>query len=114
MTGILNQVIHVIVLNGGSSCGKTEIARCLQAILPEPWIRLSVDDLVDALPPSLLDSDSGISFGQHGDVGVSGGFRELEAAWMAGVAAIRLRPTHRGARLLSSVRMPLFGGCRTH
>jgi chloramphenicol 3-O phosphotransferase len=56
--------------------------------LAEPWIRLSVDDLVDALPPSLLDSDSGISFGQHGEVAVSGGFREVEAAWMAGVAAM--------------------------
>jgi chloramphenicol 3-O phosphotransferase len=81
-------MVQVIVLNGGSSSGKTGIARCLQAILPEPWIRLSVDDLVNALPPSLIDSDSGISFGQHGEVAVSGGFREIEAAWMAGVAAM--------------------------
>jgi chloramphenicol 3-O phosphotransferase len=81
-------VVQIIVLNGGSSSGKTEIARSLQAILPKPWIRLSVDDLVDALPPSLLDSDSGISFGQHGEVAVSGGFRDIEAAWMAGVAAM--------------------------
>jgi chloramphenicol 3-O phosphotransferase len=88
MGGILGQVIQVIVLNGGSSSGKTEIARRLQAILPEPWIRLSVDDLVDALPPSLVDSDSGISFGQQGEVAVSGGFREVEAAWMAGLAAM--------------------------
>jgi chloramphenicol 3-O phosphotransferase len=44
---------QVIVLNGGSSSGKTGIARCLQAVLPQPWIRLGVDDLVDALPPSL-------------------------------------------------------------
>ena len=84
------------MLNGGSSSGKTGIARCLQAILPEPWIRLSVDDLVDALPPSLLDSDSGISFGQHGQVAVSGGFREVEAAWMAGVAAM----ARAGARII--------------
>jgi chloramphenicol 3-O phosphotransferase len=42
---------QVIVLNGGSSSGKTGIARCLQAILPQPWLRLGVDDLVDALPP---------------------------------------------------------------
>jgi chloramphenicol 3-O phosphotransferase len=32
-------VTQVIVLNGGSSSGKTGIARCLQAILPRPWIR---------------------------------------------------------------------------
>jgi chloramphenicol 3-O phosphotransferase len=89
-------VVQIIVLNGGSSSGKTGIARCLQAILPEPWIRLGVDDLVDALPPSLLDSDSGISVGQHGEVVVSGGFREIEAAWMAGVAAM----AKAGARII--------------
>jgi chloramphenicol 3-O phosphotransferase len=89
-------VVQIIVLNGGSSSGKTEIARCLQAILPEPWIRLSVDDLVEALPPSLLDSDSGISFGQQGEVAVSGGFLEVEGAWMAGVAAM----ARAGARVI--------------
>lgn len=59
---------QVIVLNGGSSSGKTGIARCLQAILPGPWLRLGVDDLVGALPPSLLDSGPGIAFGQRGEV----------------------------------------------
>lgn len=43
---------QVIVLNGGSSSGKTGIARCLQAILPEPWLRVGIDDLLDAMPPS--------------------------------------------------------------
>lgn len=95
-TGILSQVAQIIVLNGGSSSGKTEIARRLQAILTEPWIRLSVDDLVGALPPSLLDSDSGISFGQQGEVAVSGGFREVESAWMAGLAAM----ARAGARII--------------
>ena len=88
--------VQVIVLNGGSSSGKTGIARCLQAILPQPWISLSVDDLVDALPPSLTDSGSGIAFGQHGEVVVGGGFREIEAAWMAGVAAM----ARAGARVI--------------
>ena len=84
------------MLNGGSSSGKTGIARCLQAILPQPWISLSVDDLVDALPRSLTDSGSGIAVGQHGEVLVGGGFRELEAASMAGVAAI----ARAGARII--------------
>jgi len=79
---------QVIVLNGGSSSGKTGIARCLQAVLPRPWIRLSVDDLVEALPPSLLDQGAGIGFGQQGEVTVGEAFREVEAAWMAGVAAM--------------------------
>jgi chloramphenicol 3-O phosphotransferase len=87
---------QVIVLNGGSSSGKTGIARCLQAILPRPWIRLSVDDLVDALPPSLLAPGAGIAIGQHGEVSVGDAFREIEAAWMAGVAAM----ARAGARVI--------------
>jgi chloramphenicol 3-O phosphotransferase len=87
---------QVIVLNGGSSSGKTGIARCLQAIFPRPWLRLGVDDLVEALPPSLLDSVSGIEFGQQGEVTVGAGFREIESAWMAGVAAM----ARAGARVI--------------
>jgi chloramphenicol 3-O phosphotransferase len=79
---------QVIVLNGGSSSGKTRIARCLQEILPQPWIRLSVDDLVDALPPSLTGAGTGIGFGRQGEVTVGGGFTAAEDAWLAGVAAM--------------------------
>src|ERR1700722_1409193 len=86
--------VQIIVLNGGSSSGKTGVARCLQAILPQPWISLSVDDLVDALPRSLTDSGSGIAVGQHGEVLVGGGFREIEAAWLAGVAAMARAGAH--------------------
>jgi chloramphenicol 3-O phosphotransferase len=87
---------QVIVLNGGSSSGKSGIARCLQAILPQPWIRLGVDDLLDALPPSLADSGAGIAFGPHGEVVVGDGFREIEAAWMTGVGAM----ARAGARII--------------
>ncbi len=31
---------QLIVLNGGPSSGKSGIARCLQAILPDPWLTL--------------------------------------------------------------------------
>lgn len=79
---------RVIVLNGGSSSGKTRIARSLQTILPRSWISISIDDLVDALPPSLLDSGTGIAFGAQGEVTVGDHFREIEAAWMTGIAAI--------------------------
>jgi chloramphenicol 3-O phosphotransferase len=87
---------QVIVLNGGSSSGKTGIARCLQAILPLTWISVSVDDLLDALPPSLMDSSSGIGLGQRGEVTIGDGFREIEAAWMTGVAAM----ARAGARVI--------------
>lgn len=79
---------QVIVLNGGSSSGKTGIVRCLQAILPRPWISLGIDDLVDALPPSLADAGSGITLGQQGEVVVGDGFREIESAWLTGIAAM--------------------------
>ncbi|WP_198676105.1 chloramphenicol phosphotransferase CPT [Kribbella monticola] len=87
---------QVIVLNGGSSSGKTGISRCLQAILPQPWLSLSVDDLVDALPPSVLEGSSGITFGEQGEVAVGAGFREIESAWMTGIAAM----ARAGARII--------------
>ena len=79
---------QVIVLNGSSSSGKTTIARCLKAILPTPWISLSVDDLLRALPPSLMDSDTGIAFGEHGEVTIGEGFREIATGWLSGLGAM--------------------------
>ena len=87
---------QVIVLNGGSSSGKTGVARCLQAILPRPWLRLGVDDLLDALPPSLMGSGSGVAFGPQGEVTLGDGFRAIEDAWLAGVAAM----ARAGARII--------------
>ena len=87
---------QVIVLNGGSSSGKTGITRCLQAILPQPWLRMGIDDLVDALPPSLLDSGAGIAFGEHGEVTPGPAFGAMEAAWMTGIAAM----ARAGARIV--------------
>jgi chloramphenicol 3-O phosphotransferase len=87
---------QVIVLNGGSSSGKTGIARCLQAILPDPWLRTGIDDLLDALPPSLIDSATGISFGEHGEVTPGPAFGALQAAWLTGLAAM----ARAGARII--------------
>ncbi|MFB6817802.1 chloramphenicol phosphotransferase CPT [Streptomyces sp. NPDC056347] len=87
---------RVIVLNGGSSSGKSGIARCLKAILPDPWISLGVDDLIDRLPPSLLESGSGIGIGAQGEVVIGDGFREMEEAWTKGIAAM----AHAGARIV--------------
>ncbi|MGW4229939.1 chloramphenicol phosphotransferase CPT [Streptomyces sp. NPDC004980] len=85
---------NVIVLNGGSSSGKSGIVRCLKAILPQPWINMGVDDLIDRLPPSMLDSGSGVSFGQGGEVILGDGWRALEAAWTKGVAAMARAGAH--------------------
>ncbi|MFD4868232.1 chloramphenicol phosphotransferase CPT [Streptomyces sp. NPDC058412] len=79
---------QVIVLNGGSGSGKSGILRCLQAVLPEPWLAAAVDSLVEAMPASLRASDAGIGFAADGGVQIGPEFRRLEAAWMAGVAAM--------------------------
>jgi len=75
---------QVIVLNGGSSSGKSGIARCLQAVLPDPW------------PASLQASEAGIEFAADGGVNVGPEFRTLEAAWMEGIATM----ARAGARVI--------------
>jgi chloramphenicol 3-O phosphotransferase len=87
---------QVIVLNGGSSSGKSGIARCLQAVLPDPWLTVGTDALVQALPASLQASDAGVEFAADGGVSVGPEFRTLEAAWMEGIAAM----ARAGARVI--------------
>ena len=79
---------QVIVLNGGSSSGKSAIARCLQAVLPGHWLVLGVDTLVEAAPAALRTSTAGIELAADGGVSVGADFRALEAAWIEGVAAM--------------------------
>ncbi|WP_405706356.1 chloramphenicol phosphotransferase CPT [Streptomyces xanthophaeus] len=79
---------QVIVLNGGSSSGKSGIARCLQAVLPGAWLVLGADTLVDAMPAALREGGGGIGFGADGEVTVGPEFRTLEAAWIEGVVAM--------------------------
>lgn len=84
------------MLNGGSSSGKSGIVRCLQAVLPAPWLAAAIDSLVEAMPASLRSSAAGIDFAADGGVQVGAQFRELEAAWMEGVAAM----ARAGARVI--------------
>jgi chloramphenicol 3-O phosphotransferase len=100
---IVERVEPVIVLNGGSSSGKTSIARCLQRLLGPTWLTLGVDDLIRALPggnevDDLIRAQRGggepvgtegsIEIGPDGSVTVGDDFRRAEASWYAGVAAI--------------------------
>jgi chloramphenicol 3-O phosphotransferase len=86
---------QVIVLNGGSSSGKSGIARCLQAVLPDPWLVFGVDTLIEAMPgPS--GTAAGIEYGAGGEVVVGPEFRAPEAAWIAGIAAM----ARAGARII--------------
>jgi chloramphenicol 3-O phosphotransferase len=87
---------QLIILNGGSSSGKSGIVRCLQAVLPVPWLAFGCDSLVDALPAKMQASDEGIVFAAGGGVSAGAGFRALEAAWMHGIAAM----ARAGARII--------------
>ncbi|MET9229681.1 chloramphenicol phosphotransferase CPT [Lentzea sp. NPDC003310] len=87
---------QVIVLNGGSSSGKSGIARCLQAVLPGAWLAIGVDTLIDVMPARLRLGSEGIGFGGDGEVSVGAEFRVLEDAWMTGVAAM----VRAGARVI--------------
>jgi chloramphenicol 3-O phosphotransferase len=82
----------VIVLNGASSSGKTTLARALQALLPDPWLTFGVDTLLAGMPWS----GAGIDISPGGVVTVDGTFRALEAAWIAGIAAM----ARAGARIV--------------
>ena len=84
------------MLNGGSSSGKSGIGRCLQAVLPDPWLAVGDDMLIQAMPASMQASDAGIEFAADGSVSVGPAFRRLEAAWMDGVAAM----ARAGARVI--------------
>lgn len=74
--------VDVVVLNGGSSSGKTSIGRCLQGLLTRPWLLLGVDDLIAVAPSSV------ISYGPNGEVVLGEQWRALEEAWSIGVAAM--------------------------
>lgn len=89
----------MVVLNGGSSSGKSAIARRLQELLGPTWMVLGVDDLIRALPggdhlddrdPARRDLEGPgvLAFGHDGSVVATDAFRHAEAAWYKGLAAI--------------------------
>jgi chloramphenicol 3-O phosphotransferase len=82
--------IDVIVLNGGSSSGKTSLAPYLQQQLPGIWLVLGVDDLIRALSFGPTDTTAGhsLDFKPDGSITVSEKFRQAESAWRTGIAAM--------------------------
>jgi len=81
--------VSVIVLNGGSSSGKSTIARALQdVLLPEPWLTFGIDTLIGAMPTSLGRAGDGLDLRPDGSITVGHGFRLIEATWHRGLAAM--------------------------
>lgn len=87
---------RMIVLNGASSSGKSGIARCLQAVLPDPWLTIGVDTMIHAMPVALTRSLDGIKVETDGAIVIGDQFNALEAAWRSGVAAM----ARAGARII--------------
>lgn len=88
--------MRLIVLNGGSSSGKTGIVRCLQAVLPDPWLGFGIDAFVDALPARMRASETGIVFEDGGGINVGADFMALQTAWMEGLVST----ARAGARII--------------
>jgi chloramphenicol 3-O phosphotransferase len=82
--------VDVIVLNGGSSSGKSTLATNLQERLDGVWLTLGIDDLIRALSHGPRDTGAGgtLEITSDGSVLVGEGFRAAELAWYEGLAAI--------------------------
>jgi chloramphenicol 3-O phosphotransferase len=78
---------RVIVLNGGSSAGKTTLARRLQSVLPGPWLLLGIDLFLWTLPPALINDAAGISV-SDGVIIRGHVFMDLYAAFQRAVATV--------------------------
>jgi chloramphenicol 3-O phosphotransferase len=80
----------VIVLNGGSSSGKSSIATCLQRRLEGTWLTLGIDDLIRAMSHGPGDTTAGgtLEFTADGSVVVGAAFRKAETGWSEGLAAM--------------------------
>lgn len=79
---------HVIVLNGGSSSGKSSIIRALQELLPGIWLTFGVDTFIEALPGRGNSPRAGITFGQNGTITFSPEHRALERYWYTGLSSM--------------------------
>lgn len=87
VTGGDNQPGRVVILNGGSSAGKTTLGRSLQSALSDTWLLLGIDLLIWMLPPRMINDADGLSV--HEGVIVRGGlFMSLYAGFRTAVAAL--------------------------
>jgi chloramphenicol 3-O phosphotransferase len=87
VTGGDNQLGRVLILNGGSSAGKTTLGRSLQSALLDTWLLLGLDLLIWTLPPRMINHANGLSV--HEGVIVRGDlFMSLYAGFQSAVATL--------------------------
>ncbi|MCC3265230.1 chloramphenicol phosphotransferase CPT family protein [Arthrobacter gengyunqii] len=85
---------QVIVLNGGSSSGKSSISRALQEILPGLWLTFGVDTFIEALPNGGDSPRAGIIYERDGGVTLSAEYRALERCWYTGLSSMATAGAH--------------------
>jgi len=78
----------VIVLNGGSSAGKTSAGRALQAQLPGVWFLVGIDTFLTAAPVAWGESPDGVVFGADGSITFGAACQEAYGHWRVAVAAL--------------------------
>lgn len=79
---------QVIVLNGGSSSGKSSISRALQEMLPGLWLTFGVDTFIEALPGRGDSPRAGITYEQGGTITLSAEYRAMERSWYTGLSSM--------------------------
>jgi chloramphenicol 3-O phosphotransferase len=78
---------RVVILNGGSSSGKTTLARALQSALPQPWLLLGIDLMIWTMPPEMINHPDGLSV-REGVITRGAPFLVLYEGFQRGVAAM--------------------------
>jgi chloramphenicol 3-O phosphotransferase len=86
--------VHVILLNGVGSAGKSSIAKALHILGPRVYLHVQMDAFLDMLPERMLDSPEGFTF---------------EPTQEDGGAAVRVSSGPEGARLLRGMRQAVAG-----
>ena len=78
---------HVLALNGGSSAGKTTLARKLQSSLRGSWLLVGIDLLMWTLPAEMVGDPGGIQI-IDGEIQRGAEFMRLYAGFQKAVASL--------------------------
>ena len=78
---------HVLALNGGSSAGKTTLARKLQSSLGGSWLLVGIDLLMWTLPAEMVGDPGGIQI-IDGEIQRGAEFMRLYAGFQKAVASL--------------------------
>jgi chloramphenicol 3-O phosphotransferase len=78
---------HLLALNGGSSAGKTTLARKLQSSLDGSWLLMGIDLLMWTLPAEMVGDPGGIQI-IDGEIQRGAEFMRLYAGFQRAVASL--------------------------